>query len=86
MALVILCEIKDYSFLHSGQYLVEAITKAVKCDVPGIADYLNCRMRAYTGNDISIMQNKVKSGMINTIDGEPYGVHPLEIIGGSKRY
>ena len=34
MAHVIFQEIKNYSYLHSGPYLVEAITTAVKCNVP----------------------------------------------------
>ena len=72
--------------MHSGPYLVDAVTKAVKCDVPGIADYLNCRMLKYTGNDISIMQNRIKSGVINSIDGDEYGVHPLYIVGNAKYF
>ena len=72
---VIFEEIKDYSFLHSGPYLVDAVTKAVKCDVPGIAEYLNCRRLRYTGNDISIMQYKVLRSATQSTDGASYGVN-----------
>ena len=81
LALVILQEIKDYSIYHSGPYLVEAVTKAVRVNVPGIADYLDMRVRPYTGNDISIMQTEVKDSAIATIDCSAYGCHPLYIVG-----
>ena len=86
MALVIFEEIKEYSFLHSGPYLVDAVTKAVKCDVPGIADYLDCRRQRYGGNDISIMQYKILGSATRTIDGAPYGENPLKIVGGAKKF
>ena len=53
MAHVIFQEIKNYSYLHSGPYLVEAITTAVKCNVPQIADFLEKRILKYEGNDIA---------------------------------
>ena len=53
MAHIIFSEIKEYSYLHSGPYLVEAITTAVKCNVPRIAEFLDNRIKPYEGNDIA---------------------------------
>ena len=86
MALVIFKEIKDYSFLHSGPYLVDAITKAVRCDVPGIADYLDSRMREYSGNDITIMQNSIHPKSTNSIGDQEYGSFPLYIVGNAQYF
>ena len=67
MAHVIFQEIKDYSYLHSGQYLVEAITTAVKCNVPRISEFLDNRMRSYSGNDIVAQQYRLRPGSIQNI-------------------
>jgi len=36
--------IKNYSFLHSSPYLVQAIIKAVKLEVLGIGDFIDNRI------------------------------------------
>ena len=45
MAQVIFAEIKDYSFMHGGDGIIESIINAVKIDLPGIGDYLDGRLK-----------------------------------------
>ena len=45
MAQVIFTEIKDYSFMHGGDSIVESVINAVRIDLPGIGDYLDGRLK-----------------------------------------
>jgi hypothetical protein len=44
MAAIIFANSKNYSFLHSGPVLVEAVIRAIKLGVPGISDYIDARL------------------------------------------
>lgn len=37
--------IKDYSFLHSGSTLIDAITDGLRNDLPGLVEYLDSRFK-----------------------------------------
>ena len=58
----------------------------MRVNVPGIAEYLDCRVRKYEGNDIGIMQTEINSSAIATIDHKPYGCHPLYIVGNAEHF
>lgn len=45
MAQVIFEEIKDYSFMHGGDGIVDSVINAVKIDLPGIGEYLDGRLK-----------------------------------------
>ena len=46
MAQVILQEIKDYSFMHGGDGIVDSVINAIKIDLKGIGDYLDGRLQS----------------------------------------
>jgi len=43
MAAIIFANSRNYSFLHSGPVLVEAVIKAIELGVPGISSYIEAR-------------------------------------------
>ena len=43
LASVILDNIKDYDFLHSGRILIDAINEAVRLELPKVAEFLESR-------------------------------------------
>ena len=45
MAEVIFAGLKDYGFMHSSFFIVEAVTKATQKGLPAILDYLDHRMK-----------------------------------------
>ena len=45
MAEVIINGIKDYGFMHSSHFIVEAVTRATKLGLPSIIDYFGHRLR-----------------------------------------
>lgn len=55
MATILLQKIKDYKYLHSGPNLVEAITQAIKKDVPNVGEFLDSR---FVKSKNSISQNQ----------------------------
>jgi len=46
MAAILFACTKDYSFLHSAHSITEAITEAIKREVPGIGEYIKGRFKA----------------------------------------
>jgi hypothetical protein len=44
MANIILGNMKDYSFLHSSSVIVNAVTSAIKGEVPTVSEYIQHRM------------------------------------------
>ena len=43
MAAIIFANSRNYSFLHSGPVLVDAVIQAIKLGVPGISSYIEAR-------------------------------------------
>ena len=45
MAEVIFTGLKDYGFMHSSFFIVEAVTKATQKGIPAIKEYLDHRLK-----------------------------------------
>ena len=60
LALALFESIKDYSFLHSSPYLIQAIIIAIDNKLPGIGHFLDRRVKKYEGLHISTTQKKIK--------------------------
>ena len=43
IATIMFSELKEYSFLHSGYQISEAVVAAIKNDIPGNFDYKETR-------------------------------------------
>ena len=87
MATILFEGIKDYPALHSNPYILKAIIKAIKEDLPGIGTYLNARMIPFTSKRLSNKQRKIKKSQIDFLNifdtSEPYGVAMFDIAGNT---
>ena len=92
MAAILFACTKDYQFLHSAHLISDAIIKAVECEVPGIGDYIEGRLKPPAHlpnlNQYPIL-NKVrgyfqslnKSGQRTFVE---YGVATLKVFSGKE--
>jgi hypothetical protein len=61
---MILAHIKDYTYLHSGPLLAEAIIKSIVAGVPGIERFLESRL-VESGYTIPKNQKPITESIMN---------------------
>ena len=92
MAGILFACTKDYQFLHSAHLISDALIKAVECEVPGIGDYIEGRLKPPSHlpnlNQKPIL-NKVRGKFLSLNDAGQrkfveYGVATLKVFSGKE--